>query len=405
MVIDTLSYVATKIAVNPDTIDFGRVRLNTSKQMLSVLTNNATSPINIKEIRLATGKDYSIVWGATPPEFTLAPGDTHHIWIEYKPTVESVKPSILDRDSLLVSTECPPFSWPIQGRGVIPRIKVEDWDAGTIVAGNRVCKSSQTGTGLLIENPGSDTLVITDIAGVIAPFELSNPYKPTLPIRIPEGGSVYLQDICYAPAETGDYSIDVLFKNNAIESDSVSNWRGKAVKPGPYITNYDWKEQRVLFDSTYYISLKNGGTSSIKVNGVGLGVDNTQQQDFTIIRTEPDVINNVVTLMPDNSTSGTTEIKIWVKFTPQSEFAKTNTVIPKFNDNNVEPGSVVGKLDGYGILPKIKVTGYEFNPPILIGATHPATGYVTIESTSETADLFIRNIAWNQNTAPRGFHQ
>lgn len=396
---DTLSYVPDSITVAPLIINFGNTRLFTTKQLDAQVINASDSTTKIKGIYLQSGAFYSIISGNVPPEIELPSNTSHPITIAYTPTRESTNPNMLDIDSLIVFTECDTFKFPVIGRGVVPKILVEDWNAGPVLVGKKVCKNQQTMRGLHIQNVGSDTLIIDDIQGVIPPFSLSDPFTPALNIVIAPNESVYLETPCFESQAVGNYSIDVTFHTNgALGIDSISTWSGSGIQPGPYITSYDWNRQRVGTSNEGKIYLRNSGTSKVRVTDIKLGNLATQ------FRIKPGGIipqptpSSPIDLMPETSGSGTTEIEITVIYEPDSEFQHHNTIFPEFHpDDLIEPGSVVGTLDGFGYLPKIEITGYEFQPPVLVGTQHPDIGKVVIKSTSQSADLFIQSIDWQNN--------
>lgn len=396
---DTLSYVPDSIDLIPPIINFGNVRLFTTQKLDAQVINSSDSTTKIKSIYLQNGVFYSLLSGGVPPEIEIPAKNIHTVTISYTPTKESTNPDILDVDSLVVITECDTFKFPVVGRGVVPKILVEDWNAGPVVVGKKVCKNQQTMQGLFIQNTGTDTLIISDIEGISLPFSLSDPYTPALNIIIPPGESVHLETPCFEPKAVGNYSIDVTFHTNgAFGVDSISNWSGSGIKPGPYITSFDWGRRRVGTSTEGKIFLRNSGTSKVRVTDIKLGNLATQ---FQIkpggIVPEP-TPGSPIDLMPETSGSGTTQIEITVIYSPDTEFKHHNTIIPEFHpDDLIEPGSVIGTLDGFGYLPKIEISGYEFQPPVLVGTQHPDIGNVIIKSTSQSADLFIKSIDFQNN--------
>ncbi|MCX7908902.1 MAG: T9SS type A sorting domain-containing protein [Ignavibacteria bacterium] len=397
--LDTLYFFPDTLNITPKILNFGKVRLFTSKTLPVQIKNDADTTEKLLEVKLQKASVFKIVSGNVPPPIELLPKGIHNLEIEYSPIDESLAPNIIDVDTLIAITDCDTFKIPVIGRGVIPKILVEDWNAGTTVVNKKVCKLQQTGNGLQIQNPGTDTLVIDLIDGVTQPFSLSTPYNPSLPIIIPPRGIVYLETPCFEPTSVGTFSIDVVFHSNAGSGDSISTWTGEGVQPGPYITSYDWHRRRVGTSNEGKVYLKNGGSSRVRVTNITLG------QVSPNFRIKPGGINPEpspgvpIDLMPETSQTGTTQIEITILYEPKTEFDHNNTVIPEFHpDDNIPPNSVVGNLHGFGYLPKIEVTGYEFLPPVLVNTQHPDIGKVVIKSTSQTADLFIQSINWNQNT-------
>lgn len=397
--LDTLYFHPDTLEITPNPLNFGVVRLSTSKTLPVKVTNASDTTEKILEIKLQQGTVFKIVSGNVPPEIELLPKGEHNLEVEYTPATESQASNLFDVDTLIAITDCDTFKIPVIGQSLAPRILVEDWNAGTVIVNKKVCKLQQTQTGLLIQNPGTDTLIVNGIEGVKLPFSLSSPYTPEFPIIIPPKGTAYLETPCFEPTSVGLYSIDVILHSNALSGDSISNWQGIGVQPGPYITNYDWQRRRVGTSNEGKVYLKNGGSSKVRVTDIKLG------QPSPHFRIKPGGINpqpspsTPIDLMPDTSSTGVTQIEITVLYEPQDEFDHNNTVVPEFHpDDMIEPGSVVGTLHGYGYLPKIEVKGYEFLPPVLVGTQHPDIGKVVIKSTSQSADLFVQSINWNQNT-------
>lgn len=401
--LDTVAYVADKISVSPNPINFGNVRLNTTKTLTVKLTNDADSVVLVKSIRLQKSNVFTIISGGAPPEFTLNPHQSVDVVISYTPVTESIAPDILDKDSLLVETRCVNWSIFVKGRGVIPRIIVDDWDAGSVRINTTACMVAQNGVGLRIQNPGSDTLIITGRVGDVAPFSLSSGFTPTFPIVIPPKGGTTLYDVnlnspCFTPPATQKYSIDVTFNSNAEGPDSVSNWKGIGITPGPYISPYNFNRRRVNSinkDGVCYI--KNSGNSPVKIIGVSLK-DGTKGYtiDQANIVPKPSA-GSPVDLQPETAQNGIKEIKVPVIFQPGTE-GQLDDIIGVDLDptEGFKPFDVSADLKGFGYLPKIQLTGYEFTPATLVGVQHPKTGQVVIKSTSTTADLFVDQVSWNR---------
>ncbi len=389
--IDSVRYSADSLELDPSRLVFGNVRLNTSKLMTATLTNTSDSVVNVTSIKLKFGEFYIITEGEAPPEFDLMPGESHEIKVQYTPTEEGLEPDDLDIDSILVENECLTFSWPIEGRGVVPRIWVEDWDAGAVTVGKTLCKEEATGTGLLIENQGTDTLTITGFENIQAPFTLSDPTDPPLPIKIAPHESIELKSVCFTPEDTNKYSFDILIHSDAEGVDSISNWKGRGLVPGPYITSMDWHKKRRLTVNESTVKIGNVGNDPIRVSDVNL---ETADPNFSI---DKDNIKPKlpVTLWPEGSSTGVVEIIIPVIYEPQTEEVHHVSIVPEFDDENITVGSVYGNLDGIGIEPKITVTGYEFQPAVKVNNQHPDVGKVVIKSVSESAPLYIESIEWS----------
>ncbi len=408
--IDSVYYFADKLELKPKEIKFGDVRLKKSKQLDAMLTNVGGDSVLIKSIELARGEVFRIINGGTPPEFLIASNEDHRITIEYTPKNEGLTDMNRDRDSIIIKTECARYSWPIDGRGVVPRITVEDWNAGAVVVNGKVCFEQQNGRGLEIRSLGTMPVVITDIVNTadgsadFKEFSLTNVkftvdgIDKMLPLTLKPNEKAFLTSLCFSPPGIDDYEVHARFVCDADGIKDTSIWRGSGIIPGPRLTSKDWFERRVKTLNDSVVVLTNEGNTSTWVTGFVLS--DPSNPNFQIVSTNPPVSKAApVNLVPKSQSSGVKEILVNVRFTPQAEFQHDVIVIAEFNDQNIEPGSIIGELRGFGILPKIEVTGYEFVNPILVGSSYDDTQnyplentYITIKSTSETADLYIEKI-------------
>lgn len=387
--LDSVAYEAQVLTFNPTPLVFNQLRIGRTRDIDVTITNPGDSSILIKEIKLFSGGEgFSIFAGQIPPELTLAPQATHTFTVRYTPFREALLPTDIDKDTVEVETSCALFKVPVTGRGVVPKIIIEDWNAGDVVVGSSVCKLAQPPfRGLRIQNPGTDTLTIFRFSNVNAPFTLSDPTIPALPIKIAPKSQVDVNALCYFPTQVGPSTLDVVVEHDGVEgSDSISLWQGNGITPGPTITSYDWDERRVLTEHTGDIFVRNSGTSQIILSR---GEILPANPNFEIIASDPPTVllGNPFTLLPNNAN----EVKFTVRYTPQVEATHTNPIVATFNDNT----TVQGSLRGVGILPKITALGHDFGS-LLVGTTSPIyPSAVTITNPSTTADLFIESISKN----------
>ncbi len=393
--LDSIYYEADSLMLDPEVVSFPNIREDTFAINDVVLKSMSDSSFNITQIYMKKGVAFELLDLPTVP-FEIASRDELPFRIKYSPATDPAD----NDDSLIVYTDCLRWAWPVIGNSVIPKIKVADWNAGNVITGREKC-ISETGRGLEIHNPGTDTLVITAIKGVQFPFILSDPTNPPLPIKILPGDRVYLTDICFTPDSDGEYSFDITFENNGAGPDSISTWTGSSTSPGPYITGYDWGNRRVLTVNDTVVFIRNAGTSPVRITDVHL--DPQSMENFRIdkdnIKPYRPSSSNPINLNPENAPDGTTEIIVPVIFEPRAEGQFSLNIYPDLHpDHQIPSESISNVLQGNGILPKIEVTGWTFDPPIMVNTTHPQTGKVTIKSTSETADLHIKRILWDANS-------
>jgi len=348
---DTCFYFADKISFDPTSLNFGKLRLGANATADITITNNSDGEVTLTDTRLKLGTYYTIMSGAIPPVIKIPSKGTHTISVKYdgRRETKDVR-SDFDVDTLEVRTTCGIFPHPITGVAAIPRIVVEDFDAGTIGLDQRVCKTG----GLKITNPGSDTLVVTAISGFASTnFILSTPFTPALPIRIAPKSSVDLKDVCFmSPTITVD-SIDVTFSNNGDGPDSISHWKARTQAPGPTIVGYDWRERRVGTLHQAFGSVSNTGNQALKLLDVTF-TDGSKYYPAGSI--EANYVFKIVGLF-DNGTPVATidlsngmRVDVLVMFRPNAEASFTADITSVWEGVSAPPTAI---LVGIGILPKI----------------------------------------------------
>lgn len=411
--IDSVRYTAELVAMKPDSVIFGKVRVKTGKILTAKLVNPTKRDVEVKNISLKYNSNFKILKPTSFPLVVLSGTETD-IEFEYTPTEEMKNADDFDLDSVYAEASCGKFvlGW-LQGQGVMPRIKVADWNAKTHQVGDEYCNTNEDGS-LLIENIGTDVLTITDITGVAVPFSL-DPTKltPALPIVIQPGASVVLKTLCFKPEKTGEHKIDVTFVSDVDmedqRNDNVSEWKGVGVTPGPVITDWPFNERRVKTRHTGEIALSNTGTFTLNVTGFRTTGD---MSSLKVLSVEFDDGNNNRTAIPLKAPvgdwtefvttmplyAGKSKIVFAIEFIPQNEEAYAQRIIPTYG--NYDGTEVSGLADGVGILPHINVQGHVFTC-IERGTTSNEVGTVTITNTSTTASLVVKSVTLSN--APSAF--
>lgn len=397
--LDTVSYVADKITLNPAIVQFGKVRVGKTKQLTVQLKNPNARDIKIKKLTLLKKKEFTIISGDAPPEFVIAAKDSHAVVVSYTPIKEGLSDvdKDIDIDSILAETECAKFSFPVKGRGVVPCADVEPlWLAPITAIGDTIRKESIS-PGLYIRNKGTDTLTVTNILGVQQPFFVENP-TPKFPFQIAPGGQVYFSSIGYVPTKLTIDTLKVTFETDGggVTCNEVSTWIGQGKAPGPKITSYDWRERRVLTVNNSTIEVSNLGTSDL--NLVGWHYSTPGDANFSATTQSKFSATAPFLLRANNAT----KVVFDVVYTPQGEATHHNSIIPEFKE--VVP-QIEGTLDGIGILPKIAPLGWVFPDSTLVGNTYPVPGKVVVRNPSTSAVLNVKTfgIRAGGNTADFDF--
>lgn len=389
--IDSVRYSPDSLSLDPDRLSFGTVRVGTPSIKSIDYENISPRAFTIQSIYLQKGSVYSITNGAAPPEFDSDPGEIRSVEIEYLPVAEIADFDEFDRDTLFIETECLTYKIPIEGQGVLPHIQVEDWNAGAIAINTELCKTESTGQGLKITNPGTDTLTVTGVRGVAAPFTISDPTNPAFSFKIAPKKEIYLTEICFSPNDTLEYEIDVEFTSDGAGPDSVSKWQGSGISPGPRITPCVWNERRVGTKHDSIVYMTNEGNTPTRVIDVKLEPSGAP---FSIDKAGINPPLPVDLYPSDGPDTETKTIEIPVSFDVTEEGPFETDIVPVFADPNIEEGIIRNVLSGEGIMPRIELVGYEWIDPVKILETSPILGTVTIKSTSDNCDLFIESVEW-----------
>jgi len=397
-----IEYFADNIASNPNVLQFGAVRVGTSKDLTYIIQNKGGNDVAIKSIKLWRGQYYQLV--DLPEIPTIIPKKSElPINVRYSPVNESPNEFNLDIDSVQIETGCLRFSFPITGRGVVPKIDVTDYNFGVVVVGDKKCHTG----GIVIRNTGSMDLVIDGFNWNPAnlAYTIEDPIEPAFPVIIPPGQRVWFRTICFTPSDNGDYIARVDFNSNAASGKYWSDISGRAIKPGPQITSFNWGSRRVLdakvnmIDAYQgYVEVYNTGTAPLKF--IRAEIDNNDNDgSYEIVGYEPNFIasgQTQIEVWPQTETdpNKTKTVRVNLRFKPITDNVATNVrIYPIFaSSDNVPRGSIYGILEGSAYLPQIEAIGYEFTPEVEVGELHPVTGSIKIRSLSNTADLFIKEI-------------
>ncbi len=220
-----IKYSGTKLALNPNKIDFGDQKIFTRDTLEAKIKNIGTDNIELSSLNLKKLQYYSIVDGKLNSFKILKPGEEHSFKIEYYPTKEVENSNSADIDTLIVFSGQIGIPYVIRGRGVAPRINVVDWNADTVVVNSEKCNK----TGLKITNSGTMPLIVTGIDFILdkSDFKIENP-EPGFPFKVDPQKSLYFKGICFEPKSSGNHDTKIVVHNNGFGPDSIANLIGYA---------------------------------------------------------------------------------------------------------------------------------------------------------------------------------
>lgn len=105
-------------------------------------------------------------------------------------------------------------------------LEADQWDAGEVLVGEKVCSDAMPSGGIRIRNTGSAPLELTSIEVKSGPFSISSPSIPALPMMISGSSVILFKSACFAPIDTGYFSTEVVYHINGGQSNITSTWMG-----------------------------------------------------------------------------------------------------------------------------------------------------------------------------------
>ena len=84
-------YFADRLSFTPNPLDFGKIRLGTSKSLDITITNNSDADVNLTESKIMLGTYFTISNGGIPPEVIIPAKGSRTIQITYNGTRSIVR--------------------------------------------------------------------------------------------------------------------------------------------------------------------------------------------------------------------------------------------------------------------------------------------------------------------------
>ena len=158
-------------------LDFGEVRVNSSKVELVRLTNKGNAPLNFTKAVVSAGSPFSYLG---PSTLTVAPGAYVEFQVSFKPTA-----SVVSNDTLVIESDATnsPSLLSLMGRGTSSEASL---DRNSLVLRGRAGGGRSARQSVLIRNTGTAELIVQSLS-VVGPFSATSDVP--LPVEVPAGGS------------------------------------------------------------------------------------------------------------------------------------------------------------------------------------------------------------------------
>ncbi|HEX8438983.1 choice-of-anchor D domain-containing protein, partial [Archangium sp.] len=171
-------------------LDFGEVRVNTSKVETVRLTNKGGVPLTFKQPVLSASSPFS---SSGPSTLTLPPGASVDFQVSFKPTEGGIA-----NDTLVVESDATnsPSLLSLTGKGTSSEAKL---DRDSIFFGDVRVGSESARLPVRISNTGTARLTVQSLS-VVGPFTATS--DATLPVELPVGGSTTFS-VAFKPSASG----------------------------------------------------------------------------------------------------------------------------------------------------------------------------------------------------------
>lgn len=224
---DAYGAEGAEIEVSPPQIDFGALAAGEVGTATFTVSNVGPeeSILEVTEITIA-GEDggFSILTPAEDLAFTLPGGASQDIEVAFTPLGASEAGEAVvasdDADERRVTVE-------LLGEGLVPELAIspDPYDFGTTYVG---CEKDHD---LVLENVGTDTLVVSEIAFGGEGFVLTD--ESTLPLELAPGDATTV-NVAFAPGLEGDYAGELSVTSNEPRGTRTATQSGVAAYAGEY---------------------------------------------------------------------------------------------------------------------------------------------------------------------------
>ncbi|MGD9714726.1 MAG: choice-of-anchor D domain-containing protein, partial [Thermomicrobiales bacterium] len=270
---------APVMKVLPQSVIFGSQAVDSaSNPRIVTVSNDGTGPMVVSAIAISgsAASDFAANAGALP--VVIQPGASISLSVTFLPSATGSRLGTL---TLAHDAEGGSTALPLSGTGIVsgPALNA---NPASLSFGNQQVGSTSAALMMLLENPGTENLVVSGltISGTHAAEFAVN--APALPITIIPGGSVLLH-VAFTPAAPGARSATLQVTHNAAESPLTAPLSGTGVAPvielAPSSVNFG--EQTVNTPSApRFVTVNNSGTGPLTI--FGISIIGSADSEFTV---------------------------------------------------------------------------------------------------------------------------
>jgi len=324
--------------IDPQFVDFGRVRRDTSETIIMKIYNYLNTGITVPNISIEGTN--SQVFSINKENFYLPVSNCLDLPVTFTPDALDVFSS----DLILQTQSNGDVSALLSGEGVVPEINVLEQELNF----QAVSLGTSTTLDFHILNSGGDTLIIDLISPSHTVFTLS---KPSL--KIDPDLSLDTLQITFTPDSPRTYQDSLIIMHNDPDKSSISITLLGTGK-GPFI-NVDQElfifgMVPILSDSSKNLEIRNIGNETLTIENILISEPDSIKNTYQI---NDNIISFPLTLESDSSSS------VQIRFKPVKNGSHTAQLYILSNDPFRDTVSV--ELSGIGIAPQINLSSMELD--------------------------------------------
>jgi|GEM_PF-4738197 len=269
--------VLGNLTIDPSSISFGDVIVDSTVTDTMTLTNDGTAPLVIESVTNSGIGDFSYTLDGWATPHTLGVGDAVEIQMSLKPSVTGIFSDTLTIMDNLPDGDKAIYNIPLSGTGILGNLTI---DPSSISFGDVIVDSTVTDT-VTLTNDGTAPLVIESISISRAEFTFE-PLTP-MPYPLSVGESIEVL-IHFTPTDTVDYNGTLTIEDdlpNGIKEVYQVDLTGSGIlghlSIEPAILRLPFGSVIVDSTKTDIVTLTNDGTGPLVIESV----TNTGSGDFS----------------------------------------------------------------------------------------------------------------------------
>lgn len=383
-------YIAEKLVSDPVSLDFGLLTLGQELCKQLKLTNPTEKAIEVSNLHFKDGRVEfvlkSINGSPASYPFTIEPKQT--VTIEICGTAQQEGET---KDMLVANLECSNPEIEVKLVSGQPIVTMEDWNFGDVPLGLERSKT------ITITNISK-----TDIAVQLDKVDWADKTHfrtegllDKLPIILPKKGDQFTFTVFYQPTvkDVQDQTV-AQFEGNTTIDKTFSEWKGRGVDAGLYITGHDFEKNRTDGGTVTYpegeFGVTAGSATDITVQKIEIVSEPGYEGDeaafgFDEAKFNADYKGKILHANPP-----TVYKDLPYYFTPTEEREYRARIVITGTTPGNETKTASGLLIGVGILPHVAKTDVDYDR-ILVNTTKTDNAFV--RNTSATAPLVVKNFS------------